>query len=210
MATATLLPVGRVLVAGGYSPETNTVLSSAEIYDPNTGQFSATGSMQQPRAGAGAALLKNGLVLVVGGWPDGATSFGLRSAESYDPNTGAWASTGSLAVGRAFGQNLVVLANGDVLAAGGITCCGYQSLASSEIYHPGTGTWTTAGSMTVPRQYSGVALLPNGKVLVAGGNQNGITNAVATAEIFDAQTSTWTQTGTMNVAHVGDADGRAS
>ena len=81
--TATLLPDGRVLVAGGYN---GAYLATAEIFDPGTGRFSATGSMNEGRSGHTATLLGDGTVLVTGGNGDG-WSF-LASAEVYDPVTG--------------------------------------------------------------------------------------------------------------------------
>lgn len=64
-ATATLLPNGKVLVAGG---DNGGVLASAELYDPVLGTFSLTGSMGTPRFVPTATLLTNGKVLVAGGW----------------------------------------------------------------------------------------------------------------------------------------------
>ena len=67
--TATLLPDGRVLIAGGYwsDGQEGRVLSSTEIYDPTTGEFSPTGSMGAPRIGHGATLLNDGRVLIASG-----------------------------------------------------------------------------------------------------------------------------------------------
>ncbi|MGI9168209.1 MAG: kelch repeat-containing protein [Pyrinomonadaceae bacterium] len=65
--TATLLPNGKVLVVGGYSPAPQTILNSAELYDPSTGTWSFTGSLNAPRLAHSATLLQNGKVLVAGG-----------------------------------------------------------------------------------------------------------------------------------------------
>ncbi len=64
--TATLLPNGQVLVAGGLDAS-STPLASAELYNPATGTWTATGSMSDARQGHTATLLPNGEVLVVGG-----------------------------------------------------------------------------------------------------------------------------------------------
>src|SRR5258708_14595908 len=66
LATATVLPNGKVLVVGGYDA-TGATLASAELYDPATGVFTATGSMSVPRQEHTATLLPNGKVLIAGG-----------------------------------------------------------------------------------------------------------------------------------------------
>src|SRR5205814_742837 len=90
--TATLLPNGRVLVAGGCS---NGVHARAELYDPATGLWTATGQMTTAREGHTATLLPNGTVLVAGGAKGGVDGI-LASAELYDPGTGLWTATGSM------------------------------------------------------------------------------------------------------------------
>jgi len=82
--TSTLLIDGKVLIAGGYNPGTDQVLSSAELYDPIAGTFSVTGSMTVPRWRHADARLLNGDVLIVGGANVGGNSGGaLASAEVY-------------------------------------------------------------------------------------------------------------------------------
>ena len=95
--TATLLPDGRVLVAGGcpngrvYSNNPH-FLTSAELYDPVTGAFTATGPMAEGRTWQAASLLADGRVLVTGGYGDLAP---LASAEIYNPGTGRFSAAGS-------------------------------------------------------------------------------------------------------------------
>src|SRR5262249_41581838 len=94
-ATGTELADGRVLVAGGWCCAGNTgTQASAEIYDPSTGTWSATGSMSTPRAGgASATRLQNGRVLIAGGANGGTV---VPTAEIYDPSTGMFSPTGSM------------------------------------------------------------------------------------------------------------------
>ncbi|OLC70554.1 MAG: hypothetical protein AUH78_20485 [Gemmatimonadetes bacterium 13_1_40CM_4_69_8] len=81
--TATLLPSGKVLIAGGDQGCGNesAAVASAELYDPTTRSFIATGSMGSARSDHGAASLPGDKVLLVGGVGDG--GLGLKSAELY-------------------------------------------------------------------------------------------------------------------------------
>ena len=200
--TATLLPGGMVLVAGGckvfpcqYGP-----LASAELYDPATGTWRATGSMVTARYGDTATRLPSGQVLFAGGCPDYYCSNALSSAELYDPATGVFTLTGSMTSARE-GQTAVLLRNGTVLVAGGATGQYGQNLASAEIYNPATGTWQPTGSMSTARLGQAMVLLPDGKVLVAGGVAQllGIF-ALASAEVYDPGTGTWSATGKLRAA----------
>jgi hypothetical protein len=184
--SATLLPDGKVLVAGGQDA---AELSSAELYDPRTGTWSATGSMSVARMRHAAVLLPDGKVLVAGGWNSGA----LSSAELYDPATGDWTPTDALG-GARHGHTATLLPNGKVLAAGGDNG---GALSSAELYDPATGMWSFTGSMGSARRSHAAALLLDGKVLAAGGD-NGA--AMAGAELYDPGAGTWTGTGGMGWA----------
>ena len=132
---AILLPDGRVLVVGGLAGTNNNSypLASAELYDPASGTWTATGSLGSVRRGSTATLLPNGKVLVAGG-DDGTTVLGttvLSSAELYDPASGAWTPTGSLVTGRS-SHSATLLPNGKVLMAGGYD--GSSTLSSAELY----------------------------------------------------------------------------
>ena len=110
-----------------------------------------------PRYYHTATLLPSGKVLVAGGDTSG------FSAELYDPVSGTFATTGSLAMARAL-HTATLLPSGKVLVAGG------ESLAAAaELYDPATGTFSATGSLATPRYYHTATLLPSGKVLVAGG-----------------------------------------
>jgi hypothetical protein len=103
-----------VLIAGGQDA-TGAHLTSAELYDPFAGKFTATGSMATGRWNPSATLLSDGSVLIVGGI--GRNSY-LTSAETYDPESRTFASAGSMATARA-GQAAALLPNGTVLITGG-------------------------------------------------------------------------------------------
>jgi len=162
--TATLLSNGEVLVAGGGLSA--ATLGSAEVYNPASGKWTLTGRMTTPRYLHQAVPLQNGQVLVAGGF-DGSTCCGappLTSAELYNAATGVWTATGSMNVPRV-SFLLVVLANGEVLAAGGANN-GKSPLTSAELYNPAAGTWTPTGNMPSGFECDGSAtLLPNGQVL---------------------------------------------
>jgi hypothetical protein len=196
--TATLLPDGRVLVAGGSDGTSGTRLTSAELYDPVTGKWSVTGSMATPRVSHTATLLPNGQVLVAGGIVNTIPSGGSISvtftatAELYNPATGSWTTTSSMATPRS-GQGATRLQNGQVLVAGGIknfdgmTTYSPVTLASAELYDASKGTWSATGSMNVARAGVQATLLENGQVLMAQGN----------AELYDPSTGRWTLTAPM-------------
>jgi hypothetical protein len=158
LPTATLLPSGKVLVAGGLS-QAGSPLASAELYDPAAGTWSSTGSMATGRTFHTATLLPSGKVLVAGGQ--------VASAELYDPVAGTWTATDSMTTVRTF-QTATLLASGKVLVTGGFDKF-YNPLASAELYDPGAGTWSATGAMGASRVYHTATLLASGKVLVAGG-----------------------------------------
>ena len=122
------------------------------------------------------SLLGNGRVLVAGGGNPSAMS----SAELYDPATGNWSPTGSMA---GYGGTAALLPDGRVLVAG--------SANEGEVYSPGAGTWTANG----PTTYAGLsgraaAPLPGGRVLYMGGERffcgvkNCFNEPSATAEVY--------------------------
>ena len=96
LATATPLPKGEVLGAGGGPNVSSNCLATAELFNPATGQWTTTGRMTTPHCNHSATLRANGQVLVAGG--GNSTGFNsLNIAELFNPATGTWQATGSLA-----------------------------------------------------------------------------------------------------------------
>jgi hypothetical protein len=186
--TATLLPNGKVLVAGGTDNDFHGV-TSTELYDPASGTWMATGSLNSPGSVATATLLPNGKVLVTEYNGNAVPA----SAELYDPTSGSWTTTGSLLTVRRL-NTATLLPNGKVLVTGGYGATG--SLASAELYDPASGTWTATGSLATARVRHHATLLTNGKVLVEGGS-NDTNTSLASAELYDPATGTWTATGSL-------------
>jgi len=194
--TATLLPNGKVLVAGGWATLAGwPVWASAELYDSSTGTFSATGGMTTPRTGHTATLLPDGRVLIAGG---GATvnmdGSAQASAELYDPSAGSFAATGSMADGRS-GHTATLLNTGQVLITGGSNYAvgGIPNyLAAAELYDPLTGHFKPTGSMYAARAGHAATLLANGKVLIDGG---GAGDSEPSPELYDPATGTFSVTG---------------
>jgi hypothetical protein len=185
--TATLLPDGRVLIAGGSVASAalgDNTYASAELYNPVTGRFSPTGSMAQHRSGQTATLLSDGRVLIAGGWGANLSwkGFPLASAELYDPRTGTFSQVGSMTTARN-GQTATLLADGRVLVTGGANG---SYLDTAELYDPNNGTFAAIGPMTAPRFGHAVAILADGRVLITGGNSPQSPNpAVTSAELFE-------------------------
>ena len=204
--TATRLADGRVLLAGGCG-------TAAQVYDPKTGTFSPTGSLAQSRGGTTATLLRDGHVLFTGGGNCGPGQDGIwASAELYDPTTGTFSPTGSMAAPREQ-HTATLLADGRVLiagglsgsspaSAGGITLAAFRTadvdrfLTSAELYDPSTGRFSKTGSMTSPHRGHTATLLLDGGVLVVGnGGESSPSGKIA--DLYDPTTGRWTRTGSM-------------
>ena len=194
--TATLLPDGRVLVAGGCCrgtlPENVDSLASAELYNPVSGSWTATGALIEPRDSYTATLLPDGRVLVAGGSRSSGGGYGiepypLASVELYDPGSGSWTATGNM-IGARQGTATLLL-DGKVLVAGDsgyVLADGGYVQVSAELYDPGSGSWSATGKMIEARTYSHTAtLLPDGRVLVAGGSDGSRGLVLASAELYD-------------------------
>jgi hypothetical protein len=190
--TATLLPDGKALVAGGHDGD--EVSATAELYDLSTSTWRAASNMNIARFWHTATLLPNGKVLVAGGSNQAGQI--LSSVELYDPHSDTWSTTNDLATASVW-HTATLLPNGKVLVAGGRDS-GYGFLSTAQLYDPDTGAWTVTGSMRDARQYHTATLLPNGKVLVVGGDNSA--NLWATSELYEPNTGTWSSTSNLNIA----------
>ena len=113
---ATALPDGRVVVAGtGNLPSAVT-----EVYDPVANHWSPVGNLNTTRSEPVACLLPTGQAMMAGGYSYiRPRYFNLASCELFDATANTWAFTGDMTSAR-YLQTVVVLGNGQVLAAGGL------------------------------------------------------------------------------------------
>jgi hypothetical protein len=172
-STAVRLQDGRVLVVGGLSGEVGYQyhVTSAELYDPATGTWSAAGSISKPLVAA--TSLRDGRVLALVGHFDSP-----RSAEVYDPASGTWTATGPMDPSPRESDKFTMLQDGRVLLAGS---------DGAQVYDPASETWTATGPVA---RDTGIGdtftVLQDGRVLVAGGDG---------AQVYDPASGTWTATG---------------
>ncbi len=181
-----------------------------------TGEFSLTGSMAVSHWLHTATLMQDGRVLIVGGY-DASDFTGTgeapgpgqsipavkpgpadprRIAELYDPKTGTFSRTGSMAVDR-YGDTATLFRDGRVLIVGGESLRS-GIVASADLYDPNAGTFSATGSMSASRTGHTATLLPDGDVLIAGGyNPAGF--SLASAELYDPTTGRFSLTGSMSV-----------
>jgi RHS repeat-associated protein len=194
-------PWGRPVTAPGASSCTVTVtwadasISYPAVLDP---RWTTTGSMGIARFEHTLLLLSTGKALAAGGRSTTTGTTGLTSAELYDPTSGTWSPTGSMANARRLhsmtqlGSSSNGTTSGKVLVAGGIT--GTTSTNSAELYSPSAGTWIAAGNLDVARHAHTATLLADGRVLAAGG-LNG-TSMLTTAALYNPASGagTWVST----------------
>jgi hypothetical protein len=183
--TATTLADGRVLVVGGCTTPgcelDGTEGVVAELYEPGTRRFERTGSLNEWRDDHTATLLRDGRVLVAGGWSVGGV---LASSELFDPRAGTFAIGPAMSSRRA-GMTATLLRDGRVLVAGGFTG-NRPTVALADVFVPAENRFRPVGPMAQPRGAHAAARLADGRVLVVGGLSRG--RVIATTELFDPRT----------------------
>lgn len=174
---AASLADGRALLVGGLDAM-DVPMTSAELFDPATKTFAATGSTAVAHSVHGMVTLDDGRVLVVGGYakPDSTTA-----AELYDATAGTFSAAASMKGTRGF-ATVTKMTDGRVLVVGG--CTFTQGIAScdalrndAEVYDPASDAWSNGGTSKAPRLGHAAAALPDGSVLVVGGLQGAYTLA---------------------------------
>ncbi|MDA1370360.1 MAG: hypothetical protein O2971_06315 [Proteobacteria bacterium] len=190
-STATTLPDGRILIIGG------NLSRSAEIFDPDTDTWRATGGLTLgPRERHSATLLEDGRVLVAGGSTviEG-QRWSTDTAEIWDPLTGLFTATSMDLNEDRTSHSAVRLPSGDVVLLGGTytTTPGFASFRYNiELYDPVADTFTlSSATLTQSGQWGAydTVLLDSGKVLFVG--RPG-------AELYDPVADTVTPTGALD------------
>jgi WD40 repeat protein len=199
---AVLLPDGRVLVIGGWAPDSWLPLAIAEIWDPATGAFTSAGTLTTGRSGHTVTPLPDGRVLVVGGndgRPGGAATLG--TAEIWDPATGTFAPAGELDLPRS-GHTATLLPDGRVFVVGGAGPLA-QTGRTAEVWDPVSGAFTPAGDLTGNHgAWHTATLLEDGRVTVMGGDGYDDTDTGGAkpteVEVWDPATNAFTLAGSLS------------
>jgi N-acetylneuraminic acid mutarotase len=210
-ASASVLPDGRVLVAGGYDRRVVQLpnptgqpmccidiqvlpLASTEIFNPTSSTWTPGPNLAHGRIDHKAVALKDGRILVVGGTDGLNPAQPLSTSELFDPAAGRWLSAGSIGAARTQ-FTLTALADGRALVAGGVTADGSAPLRSTLIYDPVANLWSPGPDLANARSGHAAALLPDGSVLVTGGAD--LLGRLASAELLNSAGTAWSPAGAL-------------
>lgn len=167
---------------------------------PPVGGVAPVVQMTEPRACHTASLLRDGKVLIAGGFVDEQRY--LDSAELYDPANRTFTQLEARMVSARTCPATATLRDGRILFAGGAGGQGIW-LRTAELYDPEKRSFSATGSMTSRRDGAPAVALRNGRVLVPGGYDGSYRRVVSTAELYDPGTGRFTRTGSMNAARSG-------
>jgi len=191
--SATELLDGRILLAGGCTDDgcDQSISGTAVIFDAKSRKFTPTGRLITPRVGQRSIRLRDGSVLLIGGWTaDGVTA----SIERYVPSTNQFVHFADMNTARD-GFSATALLDGNILIAGGYAEK-MRRLDSIEVFDPRTRKVIHQTALGTARMYHTATRLTDGKVIIAGGSNNA-RRVTDTIEQFDPQTKTIKQTGKM-------------
>ncbi len=213
--TASRLPDGRVLVAGGVDGLDNA-LTRAEIYDPASDSWAATDSLHERRFLHTATVLADGRVLVVGGLTDDDQGIMATTAEMYDPSSGTWRTVEGSIQRRL--HTATLLPDDRVIVIGGYVTrqrpdyyYDIASLADSRIFDARTGTWDAGPDLPVGRDSHTATLINASTLLVTGGshwegntrNLNVTRSLVPESVVTNADLASWVPMDAFNTARTG-------
>jgi hypothetical protein len=185
------LPDGSALRIGlRYQEDESADPKVAQLWEPATGTWRDTAALPKLRTDFAAIALRDGRVLVAGGYNGVDASY--SSAYVFDPATETWTKTGLMAQART-APAAALLPDGRVLVAGG-----YFYQPEDEPAAFGTGIVLAAARLPAadgddrPGPFDDIDVPPRGR-------------ALATAEIWDPATGEWSSTGALRFARPGPA-----
>ncbi len=201
-ASAIRLNNGKILVIGGRDNLGGK--QDCYIYDPVSGEVSATGSLKFGASSCSVAMMNDGKVICAGGTDD---HNAMATTQIYDPATGQWSEAENMKQAR-IGANIATLNDGKIIVVGGMNSEG-APLSSAEIFDPSTGKWSDASNMNKARKNFAFVDLDKGKKLAMGGKiyrysssaneqKTGYEDEDNSCEIYDPETNAWTEVTPMN------------
>ncbi len=209
--TATLLDDGRVFVTGGAGNDENSIIWF-ELFDPLSETWSEinydygpdedTTRMSKSRMCHSATLLKDGKVLVTGGFNSYLTNENnlpgdyQRTYELYDPETNICTIPDKdrpYMRSRRYCHSSTLLPDGTVLITGGFN---YEDdyHPNCEIYYPEPDTCLSVTPMSIGRMWHDAFLLSSGKVFITTG-KDGMTTYTRDCRVYDLAADSWAATG---------------
>lgn len=213
-ATATLMKDGRVFIVGGediYNNE-NNLSPTAEIYDPKTMKFILVKGIKYNRSYHAASLLKDGRVLITGGWRHepsylhgrqlGTKIYDISEAEIYNPKNNKF--TVVKMHNGMYDHQQITLNDGKVLITSGSSVKTESirppaKVINAELFNPVKNKFTMLEPMNYCHMLGTAILLKDGRVLIAGGYGDYYSNPMKRVEIFNPKTNKFSKTGDMTI-----------
>jgi hypothetical protein len=185
----------------------NTATTSITVQIVNRGVFgSVINTPNNPVTGdpvvpVNMVLMDNGSVLF---WDGGPNCLGAVSPTTWNPQTGVFTAVPlelQQEVRDIFCSHQTVLANGNIVVAGGHDCTSTTFIGTNiaNLFNPSTGQWTFLPNMNDRRWYPNALTLPDGRVLVTAGAATSNTNYDPIPEIYDPVANTWTKLTNANL-----------